>query len=63
MKREIKIIKCAVRNLRQVEPEKAEEASPLQLARTIEEWVRSHRQRAREELSAAQSLRAACLTK
>ena len=67
MNKEIKIIKCAVRNLRQVEREKvlshvrnkAEIASPLQLARTIEEWVRIHRQRASEELAAARSLRSA----
>lgn len=67
MNSEIKVIKRAVRNLRQVEREqvllharnKAEDASPRQLARTIEEWVRLHRQRASEQLSAAQSLRAA----
>jgi uncharacterized protein YjiS (DUF1127 family) len=68
MNREIKIIKRAVRDLRQMEREqtvlshvcnKPEVASPLQLARTIEEWVRMHRQRASEELLAAQSLRAA----
>ena len=54
---EIKIIKRAARNLAQVEREKAEVASPLQLARTIEEWVRIHRQRASDELAAARSLR------
>jgi len=67
MNKEIKIIKRAVRNLRQVEREKvlshvrnkAEIALPLQLARTIEEWVRIHRQRASEELAAARSLRSA----
>jgi len=68
MNREIKIIKRAVLDVRQVEREKKvlshacnkpEGASPLQLARTIEEWVRIRRQRASEELAFAQSLRAA----
>jgi len=60
MKREIKIIKRGVRN--QVEREqvlKAEVASPLQLARTIEEWIRIRRQRAGEELLAARAFRTA----
>lgn len=65
MNREIKVIKRAVRNLQQVEREevlsparnRAEAASPLQLARTIEEWVRMHRQKAREELLAARSFK------
>ena len=61
---EIKIIKRAARNLPQVKRDevlsptrKAEVASPLQLARTIEEWVRIHRQRASDELAAARALR------
>jgi len=65
MNREIKIIKRAVLNLRQVEREnalahvhnKASAASPVQLARTIQEWIRIHRQRASEELAAAQAFR------
>jgi len=60
MKREIKIIKRGVRN--QVELEqvlKAEVASALQLARTIEEWIRIRRQRASEELLAARAFRTA----
>jgi hypothetical protein len=59
MNREIKIIKRAVLDRRQVESQvcnKPEVASPLQLARTIEEWVKLHRQRASEELSIARAL-------
>ena len=65
MNREIKIVKRAVLDIRQLEREKPhvcnkpEVASPLQLARTIEEWVRLHRRRTSEELSAARSLRTA----
>ena len=64
MNRKIKVIKRAVGNLRQAEREKVlsharnkpEVASPLELARTIEEWVRINRQRASEELAAARLL-------
>jgi len=66
MNREIKIIKRAVRDLRQMEREKVlsyacnkpEVASPRELAKTIGEWVRIHRQKASEDLLAARSLRA-----
>ena len=68
MNREIKIIKRGVRNLRQVERENAlayahnkADASPVQLARTIQEWIRIHRERASEELAAARALRTVCL--
>ena len=64
MNKEIKVIKRAVRNVRQAERQqvllparnKTELASPLQLTKTIQEWVRIHRQTASKELSTARSL-------
>jgi hypothetical protein len=66
MVREIKIIKRVARDLLPAESlEKAEalgrnevkETSPLQMTRTIKEWVSARRQKAADELLAAQSLK------
>lgn len=65
MNREIKIIKRAARDLLSAESvEMAEalgrnevkETSPLQMTRTIKEWVSARRQKTADELLAARSL-------
>jgi hypothetical protein len=66
MTREIRIIKRAERDLLQgemVEKIDASECnevtqtSPVQMTRTIQEWVNAHRQKATDELFAAQSFK------
>jgi len=61
MQREIRIIKRAVRDLTQSEQEtdRAKVDQPIQMARTIQAWIRERRQRGLEELSAARSLKKA----
>lgn len=68
MSSKIRIIKRAVRDLTQGEQEtqtleysrdKAKVDSHVQMARTIQEWVRERRHSASEELSAARLLKSA----
>ena len=66
MNSKIKIIKPAARNFTHGEPQTdtpehprdiAKIESTIQMARTIQEWVRERRQRASEELSAARLIK------
>ena len=68
MNSQVKIIKRAVEHFTQGEPQTNTQEypldntkidSPIQIARTVEKWVRERRQRASEELSAARLLKSA----